>query len=62
MTLSQDQANPMNAPQFAAGIAGTLTMGSVTQLTDGSFLAKYSFTISNGNGGTITGSGVGIWQ
>ena len=37
-------------------------MDSVTQLTDGSFLAKYSFTISNGIGGTITGSGVGVWQ
>ncbi|MEO5798924.1 MAG: Ig-like domain-containing protein [Gemmatimonadales bacterium] len=62
LALSQNQGDPSNSPIFTPGNAGSLRLDTVERLSDGSFLASYSFTITNGAGGTITGSGVGKWR
>ena len=62
LTLSQDQNNVMNSTQYAPGTAGTLRINALTAFPNGSTLAQYSFTITNGGGGTIGGSGVAVWK
>jgi hypothetical protein len=63
-TLDTNQANPDDpeSRQFAVGTTGSLEITSVTSLSGNRKRAKYRFTISNGIGGTCTGSGTQVWQ
>ena len=62
--LSTNLGNPnaVNAQQYNPVGTGTCTIDTLDQLVDGTYLAEYSFSISNGAGGTIIGSGVGTWK
>jgi hypothetical protein len=63
-TLSTNQSNPDDpeSRQYAVGTTGSLTITSVTSLSGNRKRARYTFTISNGIGGTCTGSGTQVWQ
>ena len=60
--MHQDLSDPANSTQSAIGTTGTVTIDAVDQLSDGTFVAHYSFSIGNGAGGTMVGSGIGIWK
>lgn len=62
LSLSQDLNNPANSGIVTIGTSGNFTVSSVGQFTDGSFVANFSFSVGNGAGGTIVGSGVGKWR
>lgn len=62
LTLMVNLSDPDHSLQRAPGNSGTLTITSVAQLSSGAFLTQYSFSVSNGAGGTIIGSGVGRWK
>lgn len=62
LSLSVNLSDPENSIVTAPGNSGSLTLTSVTQLASGTYLAQYTFSISNGTGGTIAGSGVGRWK
>jgi hypothetical protein len=51
-----------NSQQYAPAGTGTLTINTLGQLLDGTNVAQYSFTMSNGTGGLITGSGTARWM
>lgn len=60
LLLALDLNNP-NYQEYPAG-TGTCKIDSLGQLLDGTWVANYSFTITNGGSGMITGSGVGRWK
>ncbi len=59
LTMATNQGNPdaEGSQQWAIGTLGSMTIDSVTTLNDGHQFIHYTFTASNGNGGTVTGSG-----
>lgn len=61
LSLYANLNDPGNSALSAPGNTGTLTITSVSALSDGSFVAQYSFSISNGGSGTINGTGVSKW-
>ena len=62
LTLSTNQANPddMDSRQFPMGDSGSLTVTSVSPLSNGRTAFNYTFTVQRAAGGTVTGSGTGI--
>ena len=64
LLLSTNLNNPddPNSSQRNPVGTGTLTITSLAKLSDGTFVAHYSFSILNAAGGTIIGSGVGTWK
>jgi hypothetical protein len=61
VTLSQNLNDVENSIQHTPAGTGSCRIDGLSQLIDGTFVAQYSFTIDNGAGGLITGSGVGQW-
>jgi hypothetical protein len=60
-TNLSDPGAPGSSQQIPIG-TGTCTIDLLEKLSDGSFVAHYTFTISNGAGGTISGGGIGTWK
>ncbi len=60
--MHQNLSDPANSTQWVVGTTGTLKIDALDQLSDGTFVALYSFNLSNGSGGTIVGSGRGTWK
>lgn len=62
LTLSTNQSNPddPNSKQFAMGDSGSLTVSSLSPLSNGRTAFTYTFSLARAAGGTITGSGTGI--
>jgi hypothetical protein len=56
--LASDLAHPENGTVPAPGNSGTFTITAVYTLPDGSTAISFSFVVSNGVGGTISGSGM----
>ncbi|QYK52928.1 MAG: hypothetical protein KF824_11785 [Fimbriimonadaceae bacterium] len=63
LTLATNQQNPddPNSEQFKVGSTGTLNIVNVVNLGSGRKRVQYNFEVSNGQGGTITGSGVQVY-
>lgn len=63
LTLARDlgHGDPDNRDQRAPAGTGTLRFDALGQLSDGSFVGHYRFSITNAQGGTIVGEGVGKW-
>ena len=64
LLLSTNLNNPddPNSSQRNPVGTGTLTIDSLNPLSDGRVVTGYSFSIDNGGGGTIRGSGVATWK
>ena len=62
LSLSVNLSDPANSTVGAPGDSGSLTLTTVTRLADGTYVGQYSFSISNGTGGTISGNGAGRWK
>ncbi len=60
MLLASDPSNP-NSSQYDPAGTGTCTINVLGQFSTGVHYAQYSFSIINGAGGTIVGSGIGRW-
>jgi hypothetical protein len=63
LTLAKDlgHGDPDSRDQRAPAGTGTLRFDSIGQLSDGSLVGHYRFSITNAAGGTIVGEGVGKW-
>jgi hypothetical protein len=57
-----DLNDPDNSLQVAPGNSGTFTVTAITIAADGTGLFSYTFTVSNGGGGTISGNGVAPYK
>jgi len=60
--VSKDQANVEASTQYVPGTSGTLKMDDVSVTLDGTTVGRFTFTVSNGAGGLITGRGIGRWK
>jgi hypothetical protein len=63
LLLDTNLVNPgdPNSRQYTVVGTGTFTIDTLTQLTDGTFLADFSLRIVNGSG-SLVGSGTGTWK
>ncbi len=61
--LAKNQADPddPNTNQYVPPGTGTLKFDSVGRLANGTWIANYSFAITNSGGGTIVGAGAARW-
>jgi len=62
LTLASDLNHPEGPCACAPGNSGGLTITAVNTLSDGSTVISFTYSISNGLGGTISGSGVGGYR
>lgn len=63
LTTMLDLNDPDHAPgQVAPGNSGTFTVTAITIAGDGTGFFTYTFSVSNGAGGTITGSGLALYK
>ncbi len=63
LLLDTDLNDPASGGNFNPQGSGTLTITSVQQQQDGSYLAHFTLSMtSDVGGGTITGRGVGTWR
>ncbi|MEO7363298.1 MAG: hypothetical protein ABI120_23390, partial [Gemmatimonadaceae bacterium] len=60
--VTKDQVNVEESTQYLPGNSGTLTLDDVSVTLDGTTVGRFSFTLSNGAGGLITGRGIGRWK
>lgn len=59
--MAPDQANPVNVLRPPIG-SGTLLIDTISQMSDGTWVAKYQFNVIVSNGATLSGSGVAAWK
>ena len=62
LSLAGDLAHPENGTIPAPGNSGTFTITAVNTLLDGATAISFTFNVSNGIGGTISGSGTWGYQ
>jgi hypothetical protein len=63
ISLAMDFNNVGNAGDTAPNSGtGTATIDAIDQLSDGTFVVQYSFSIQNGIGGTLFGNGAGQFE
>jgi hypothetical protein len=62
LVLDPDPVNPTNTVYGQDATYGTVRIDTLGQLTDGTFVANYSFNVGNNGGGTISGSGTARWK
>jgi hypothetical protein len=57
-----DLSDPDNALQVAPGTGGTFTVTAITIAADGTGFFSFTFSVTNGGGGTISGTGVAPYK
>lgn len=62
LTTVVDLSDPDNSPEVAPGTSGTFTVTAITIEADGTGFFSYTFSVTNGSGGTISGSGVAPYK